>query len=283
MECREERRPDAPLPFKQNEPLAPEVERRRRIVTRALPLTLIALVAFVIGAVAGTPGSPEKEAAERFAERLAAQRFRCDVQGAEPGLAAGDRARATSPSPTATRRWCRPCARSSSTRHLTTPQRTGPLWCRCRSLPAPSPSARSKARSSCPSTKAASPGIRASSSPACIAGEHLESQIELAPRAPILAADGTPLAEGPAEARAHPLGSSAIDVTGEVGSRRRNRRRGARPQGIRARHPGRGQRARAGLQRPARRQARRLAAGGRAKTAAARARSPRPSQRPARR
>jgi cell division protein FtsI/penicillin-binding protein 2 len=48
-------------------------------------------------------------------------------------------------------------------------------------------------------------------------GESLESQIELAPRAPILAADGSPLAEGPAEARAHPLGSSSIDVTGEVG------------------------------------------------------------------
>jgi len=49
-------------------------------------------------------------------------------------------------------------------------------------------------------------------------GEHLESEIELAPRAPILAADGTPLAEGPAQARAHPLGSAAIDVTGEVGT-----------------------------------------------------------------
>ncbi len=48
-------------------------------------------------------------------------------------------------------------------------------------------------------------------------GERLESQVELAPRAPILAADGTPLAEGPAEARAHPIGSAAIDVTGEVG------------------------------------------------------------------
>jgi cell division protein FtsI/penicillin-binding protein 2 len=41
--------------------------------------------------------------------------------------------------------------------------------------------------------------------------------VELAPRAPILAADGTPLAEGPATAREHPLGSAAIDVTGEVG------------------------------------------------------------------
>jgi cell division protein FtsI/penicillin-binding protein 2 len=49
-------------------------------------------------------------------------------------------------------------------------------------------------------------------------GEHLESEIELAPRAPILAADGTPLAEGEAEAREHPIGSAAIDVTGEVGA-----------------------------------------------------------------
>ncbi len=48
--------------------------------------------------------------------------------------------------------------------------------------------------------------------------EHLEAEFELAPRAPILAADGTPLAEGPAEARAHPIGSEAIDVTGEVGA-----------------------------------------------------------------
>ncbi len=48
-------------------------------------------------------------------------------------------------------------------------------------------------------------------------GEHLENQVELAPRAPILAADESPLAEGPADERSHPLGSAAIDVTGEVG------------------------------------------------------------------
>ncbi len=61
-------------------------------------------------------------------------------------------------------------------------------------------------------------GKEARRSRACTEGEHLENQIELAPRAPILAADGTPLAEGPAEARAHPIGSEAIDVTGEVGA-----------------------------------------------------------------
>ncbi len=53
--------------------------------------------------------------------------------------------------------------------------------------------------------------------PGLQAGERLESQVELAPRAAILANDGTPLAQGPATAREHPLGSAAIDVTGEVG------------------------------------------------------------------
>jgi cell division protein FtsI/penicillin-binding protein 2 len=48
-------------------------------------------------------------------------------------------------------------------------------------------------------------------------GEHLENRVDLAPRAPILARDGTALAEGPAEAREHPMGSAAIDVTGDVG------------------------------------------------------------------
>jgi peptidoglycan glycosyltransferase len=48
-------------------------------------------------------------------------------------------------------------------------------------------------------------------------GERLEAETELAPRAAILASDGTPLAEGPALEREHPMGSSAIDVTGEIG------------------------------------------------------------------
>ncbi len=54
--------------------------------------------------------------------------------------------------------------------------------------------------------------------PGLEAGERLENRVSLAPRAPILARDGTPLAEGPADAREHPLGSAAIDITGEIGS-----------------------------------------------------------------
>lgn len=53
--------------------------------------------------------------------------------------------------------------------------------------------------------------------PGLEAGERLENRVDLAPRAPILARDGTPLAAGSAEAREHPLGSAAIDVSGEVG------------------------------------------------------------------
>ena len=93
--------------------------------------------------------------------------------------------------------------------------------------------------------------------------EHLESRIELAPRAPILAGNGEPLAEGPAEAREHPLGSAMIDVTGEIGMAEEDELRGARPPRVPAGDAGRYQRRRAGLQHPPRRQARRHPARGR--------------------
>ncbi|HKT84243.1 MAG TPA: NTF2-like N-terminal transpeptidase domain-containing protein, partial [Solirubrobacterales bacterium] len=56
-------------------PRSREVERRRRLLTRALPLILIALVAFVIGAIAGKSGSPEQEAAERFVKAWEGDEF----------------------------------------------------------------------------------------------------------------------------------------------------------------------------------------------------------------
>jgi cell division protein FtsI/penicillin-binding protein 2 len=48
-------------------------------------------------------------------------------------------------------------------------------------------------------------------------GEVLGRRLELGARAPILAADGTPLAEGQGADRSSPLGSDAIDVVGETG------------------------------------------------------------------
>lgn len=52
--------------------------------------------------------------------------------------------------------------------------------------------------------------------PGLKSGESLASEIELPPRAPIISRDGVPLAEGPALARSSPLGGAALDVTGSV-------------------------------------------------------------------
>ena len=124
---------------------------------------------------------------------------------------------ANSPRPTATAPRPRRCGRSTGhgpgRRRRAATSTVVPVAV----TPAPSPSARVEADLDLPyddggiawDPSLVFPGLRT--------GEHLESQIELAPRAPILAADGTPLAEGPADAREHPLGSAAIDVTGEVG------------------------------------------------------------------
>src|SRR5213078_1979083 len=49
-------------------------------------------------------------------------------------------------------------------------------------------------------------------------GEHLDRRARLPKRAPILARDGTPLAQGPASDRSSPLGAAAADVAGQMGT-----------------------------------------------------------------
>ncbi len=193
-----------------------QAERRRRLLTRAVPLGVVALVAFVVGAAMGTPGSPGKAAADRFAEawaannykamyhelndasraRVSAEQFATDYHEArDVATLRGIAAEGTGSPQTVNGEEVVPVPV-----HITTvafgryeetvdlPYDEGGIdW----------------------SPNLVYPGLRR--------GEHLESEVELAPRAAILADDGTPLAEGPADEREHPLGSSAIDVTGEVG------------------------------------------------------------------
>jgi cell division protein FtsI/penicillin-binding protein 2 len=192
------------------------VERRRRLVTRALPLTVIALIAFVIGASAGSPGSPEKDAAARFAsawergdystmyeelneasrgavdegEFVAKYREAAEVAtlralaAGSPGDSVDSNGRTVVPVPFE----AGTVAFDTVSADLDLPYADGGIeW----------------------DPSLVFPGLEP--------GEHLENRVDLAPRAPILARDGTALAEGPAEARDHPLGSAAIDVTGEVG------------------------------------------------------------------
>jgi peptidoglycan glycosyltransferase len=196
--------------------MSPEVERRRRLVTRTLPLAVIAVVAFAFGAAAGAPGSPEKDAADRFAEAWAADEFAAMYKELNPASQASielnDFVLAyREAEQLATLRSLEPgSAHDPSSRDGET------------AVPVPVGVAtvafgRFEDEIEVPY---ADGGIAWDPSlvfPGLREGEHLKSQVELAPRAPILAADGSPLAEGPAQEREHPLGSAAIDVTGEVG------------------------------------------------------------------
>jgi cell division protein FtsI/penicillin-binding protein 2 len=177
---------------------------------------VVAVVAFVVGAATGAPGSPEKNAANRFAEAwqhknypamyaelneaskqaLSAKQFAADYREAQQistlrGVIAdsADGARSEAgetivPVPLQ----IKTVAFGNVEEDLDLPWSEGGIaW----------------------GPYLVFPGLRR--------GEKLEAETELAPRAAILAADGTPLAEGPATEREHPMGSAAIDVTGEIG------------------------------------------------------------------
>jgi peptidoglycan glycosyltransferase len=197
--------------------LSPEVERRRRLITRTLPLAVIAIVAFVVGAAAGVPGSPQKEAAGRFVEAWAAGNFAAMYKELNPASKAAidvnDFASAYREAElTATLRSIEPGAAHDPT------SRDGETVVPVPMAVATVAFGRLEDEIELPYSDGGLTWDPSLVFPGLRRGEHLGSQIELAPRAPILAADGTPLAEGPAEEREHPLGSAAIDVTGEVGT-----------------------------------------------------------------
>jgi cell division protein FtsI/penicillin-binding protein 2 len=197
------------------------VERRRRLITRTLPLSLIAIVAFILGANAGAPGSPEKEAAQRFVAAWERNEFAAMYRELNPASQG-----------------------KVELNDFVLAYRDAEMTATMRSLEAGSPgdpSSRSgnemvtvptlvdtvafgtvEQNLGLPFDEGGIEWDEALVFPGLRRGEHLESQVELAPRAPILAADGSPLAEGPAAARAHPIGSAAIDVSGEVGAAEEN-------------------------------------------------------------
>ncbi len=192
------------------------MERRRRLLTRAAPLVAIALIAFIAGARAGAPDNPEEDAAGRFAEAWTRGEFAAMYRELSPAAQG-----------------------AIELNDFVIAYREAEDVATVRSLEAGSPGERRTVAGTTAVPVAFTietvdfgtveaeveipfedGGIAWGANlvfPGLQRGERLESQIELAPRAPILARDGTPLAEGPAEAREHPLGSAAIDVAGEVG------------------------------------------------------------------
>jgi cell division protein FtsI/penicillin-binding protein 2 len=196
--------------------LSPEVERRRRLVTRTLPLTVIALIAFVWGASTSSSRSPEAEVAERFAAAWERQDFGAMYRelssASRRTVEAADFAAAY-----------REAAEVATLRELAADDPGDPLERAGTTIIPLAVEVETVAFGEFEaalelsfadggiswSPNLAFPGLRG--------GEHLESRVDLAPRAAILAIDRTPLATGPATAREHPIGSAAIDVTGEVG------------------------------------------------------------------
>jgi penicillin-binding protein A len=193
-----------------------EAERRRRLLTRTLPLALIALIAFVVGVSKGSSGSPEKEAAQRFAKAWEAKSFK--AMYAE--LNEASRARVSREEFEAAYRDAQEVATaravdtgsvgdaedSSAGKVVPVAVRVATVAFGVVEEEADIPYADGGIEWS---PNLAFPGLDK--------GEELAADVELAERAPILARDGTALAEGPAEEREHPIGSAAIDVTGEVG------------------------------------------------------------------
>ncbi len=192
------------------------MERRRRLVTRTLPLSLIAIVAFVVGAAMGAPGSPQKEAADRYAEAWTQGNFAAMYQelndASREAIGAEEFAAAY-----------REAAETATLRGLEASSPHDPVSSDGKTL-VPVPMVATTVAFGRFEDELALPyadgGIEWEPSlvfPGLREGEHLESKVELAPRAPILAGDGTPLAQGPADEREYPMGSAAIDVVGEIG------------------------------------------------------------------
>ncbi|MEK6277795.1 MAG: penicillin-binding transpeptidase domain-containing protein [Actinomycetota bacterium] len=192
------------------------MERRRRLVTRALPLIVLATAAFVAGAVVGAETPPEREAAERFVDAWARQDFaamHAELNPASQRQYSADEfrrsylaARETSTLKTIDPGEPEGPGSSDGQDVVTVPIRVGTvafggLDSELR-LPFEDGGIAWGPRLSFPGVEQ---------------GEELTNSINLARRGPILARDGSPLANGPAEARSSPLGSAAIDVTGEVG------------------------------------------------------------------
>lgn len=192
------------------------MERRRRLLTRTAPLALIAFVAFIVGAAVGAPGSPKVEATNRFAEAWATHGYTAmykelnDASKAKYSVKDFEAAYVEA-AEVSTMRNLEPGDPHDEQSQDGTTVVPVPLTITTVAF------GRLEDQLILPFADGGVAWDPSLVFPGLRSGEHLGSQIELAPRAPILAADGTALAEGPADEREHPLGDAAIDVTGAVG------------------------------------------------------------------
>jgi cell division protein FtsI/penicillin-binding protein 2 len=193
------------------------VKRRRRLITRALPLAAVAVVSFIAGASTGSSSPPEKAAADRFADAWSRQDYAAMHAELNPASAAkvstADFAKAyLDAQETATMRSLEAGSAGDPSSENGLQVVTVPITVSTIAF------GDLEGELKLPFEDGGVAWDPSLVFPGLQKGEHLGNSIRLATRAPIFAADGSVLAQGPALSREHPLGTDAIDVTGEVGS-----------------------------------------------------------------
>jgi penicillin-binding protein A len=189
-----------------------QAQRRRRLLTRLLPVAAICLLSFVAGVVVGAI-EPGREAAQRFADAWASRDYEAmyselsDAAAADHSQAeftsAYEEAAATATIDTIDVGDAAEPEAGAVTVPLTVSTHAyGEVSADGFSLPLDGEAIAWEPH-------LVFPGLEP--------GESLDRREEVPERAPILARDETPLAEGPPAARSSPLGAAALNVAGEMG------------------------------------------------------------------
>jgi peptidoglycan glycosyltransferase len=187
-------------------------ERQRRLRRRALPLAVVAFIAFIAGAVMAA-GSAEQDMAERFVEAWAGQDFAAmhaeltpeaqEEFPLEKFAAAYQEAQSAS-----TAEAINPGGAKSPNDGIVEVE----VGIRTRLFDQVDGSLRLPVQDE---EIVWAPHL---TFPDLAEGERVGRRLTLGPRAAILAKGGVPLATGPPSNRTSPLGSDAIDIAGEVGT-----------------------------------------------------------------
>ena len=194
-------------------PTGTQAARRRRLFTRALPIALLGLIAFVAGLVIGAAHT-ELAGVQRFADAWE----RNDFAGMYAELGSASAARYTLAQFTAD---YDKAERTATVRGLSTGQASEDESGGRRVAVVPVTLDTNAFGQIAGNLTLPLDGDKVDWAPHLVfpglaSDERLVRRTRLPTRAPILARDGTPLAEGPATARSSPLGAAALNVAGEV-------------------------------------------------------------------
>ena len=190
--------------------VSPEAERRRRILTRAVPLAVLAAIAFIAGtAIGGDPA--ELDAAKRFADAWQEGNHEAMHAALTPAAAS------EYPLDEFTELY-----EEADTMATATAIETGDAEESGGAIDVPvdvttSAFGEVSESVSLPVSDGAIDWQPHLVFPGLDDGESLDRRTRTAKRAAILAVDGTPLAEGSSTERSSPLGAAAIDVAGDIG------------------------------------------------------------------